>query len=114
MLKEGQIVLFKFPAADKTNAKMRPALVIKEIPGRYEDWLVCMISSQLAQQIAGFDEVIDSKAPDWEKSGLKIPSVIRIARLAVVHETILLGSIGEIEQSRLDRIKQQLAGWLLK
>lgn len=24
---------------------LRPALVIRELPGAYEDWLICMISS---------------------------------------------------------------------
>ena len=113
MIKEGQIVLFKFPLADKSDTKLRPALVIREIPGRYGDWLACMISSQLSQQVAGFDEVMDTKATDWEKSGLRIPSVIRVARVAVVHESVFLGGIGEVDPSRLDRIKQKPADWIL-
>jgi mRNA interferase MazF len=44
MIKEGQIVLFEFPPADKLDAELRPVLVIREIPGRYGDWLICMIS----------------------------------------------------------------------
>ena len=72
-----------------------------------------MVSSQLSQQITGFDEVIDRNATDWKRSGLKMPSVIRIARVAVVHESIFLGGIGEVDPSRLDRIKQKLADWML-
>ena len=36
------------------------------------------------QAVPGFDEVIDGDAGDFERSGLKVPSVIRVARLGVV------------------------------
>jgi mRNA interferase MazF len=113
MIREGQIVLFKFPLADKSDAKLRPALVLKKLPGHHNDWLICMISSQLSQRVADFDEVVDQEATDWERSGLKITSVVRIARLAVVHESILVGAIGEVAPSRLGRIMQKLSDWLL-
>ena len=59
------------------------------------------------------DEVVEREATDWKRSGLKVPSIIRIARVAVVHKSILLGGIGEVEPIRLDRIKRKLADWLL-
>ena len=62
--------------------------------------------------VANLDEVIDPGAPDWKRSGLKVPSVIRITRVAVAHESILLGTTGEVD-ANLDRIKQKLANWLL-
>jgi len=113
MIREGQIILFNFPSSDNSDAKLRPALVIRKIPGPYDDWLICMISSQLAQQVLNFDEVVDPGASDWKRSGLKVSSVIRITRVAVAHESILLGTIGEVDMNRLDRIKQKLANWLL-
>ena len=58
MISEGQIVLFRFPQTDQQSGKLRPALVVRKLPGRYEDWLVCMISSQLNQEVTGFDETI--------------------------------------------------------
>ncbi len=63
--------------------------------------------------VANLDEVIDPGAPDWKRSGLKVPSLIRITRVAVAHESILLGTTGEVDANRLDRIKQKLANWLL-
>jgi mRNA interferase MazF len=113
MIKEGQIVLFQFPLVDKPEAQLRPGLVIRKLRGHYNDWLLCMISSQVAQQVVDFDEVVDHEAKDWKQSGLKTPSVIKIARIAVVHQSILLGAIGEIEPRRLERIKRKLADWLL-
>ncbi len=43
MIREGQIVLFRFPYADHKEGKLRPALVIRQLPGVYEDWLSCTI-----------------------------------------------------------------------
>jgi len=71
-----------------------------------------MISSQLHQQIPDFDEVITSADSDFHQSGLKLASVIRISRLAVVNSDMLLGKLGRIDTQRLSRIKQRLASWI--
>jgi mRNA interferase MazF len=113
MIREGQIVLFRFPYTDNKEKKLRPALVIRQLPGVYEDWLICMISSQLSQEVSSFDEIISGEDSDFTSSGLKFASVIRIGRLAVVHKTILVGAIGEISADRLARIKNRLSDWLI-
>ena len=37
MIEEGQIVLFRFPQSDFRRGKVRPALVIRRLPGDYDD-----------------------------------------------------------------------------
>jgi mRNA interferase MazF len=112
MITEGQIVLFRFPRTDQQAGKLRPALVVRKLPGRYEDWLISMISSQLTQEMPGFDEIVSPNDPDFEDSGLKLASLIRIGRLAVVDADALLGNIGRIENIRLARIRQKLSRWI--
>lgn len=112
MIAEGLVVLFRYPQADQTEGKLRPALVVRELPGQFNDWLICMISSQLHQRIPDFDEVITPNDSDFRQSGLKLPSVIRIGRLAVVEGNILLGKLGQIDNQRLSLIKQRLARWI--
>lgn len=112
MIREGQVALFRFPQTDQTSGKLRPALVLRKLPGPHEDWLICMISSQLSQQIPSFDEVLNQDDPDFERSGLKTSSIIRVGRLAVVERSILLGAIGEIDSQRLIRIKSRLSAWI--
>ena len=112
MIIEGQIVLFRFPQTDQQIGKLRPALIIRKSPGRYNDWLICMISTQLDQEISGFDEMIAASDSDFAESGLKAPSLIRVSRLAVVNGDIILGKIGQIDNLRLNRIKQNLSQWL--
>jgi mRNA interferase MazF len=112
MIAEGQIVLFRFPQTDQQSGKLRPAVVVRKLPGRYEDWLISMISSQLSQETPGFDEIISPNDPDFKNSGLKLTSLIRISRLAVVNADILLGNIGRIDDIRLARIRQKLSQWI--
>lgn len=112
MKESGQSVLFRFPRTDLVVGKLRPALLISEAPGPYDDWLICMISSQLHQQIEGFDELIEEGDTDFQQSGLKKTSVVRISRLAVVEGDVLEGSIGRISSDRMQRIRRRLADWI--
>jgi len=114
MKQVGQIALFRFPQADLEEGKLRPALLLAQFPGEYDDWLVCMISSQIRHYISGFDEVVREDDSDFPQSGLKTPSVIRVGRLAVVEGKILLGAIGQISPKRLAHIKEHLTSWLNK
>ncbi len=112
MKQAGQIVLFRFPRADLEEGKLRPALLLGKLPGDYDDWLICMISSQTRHFVQEFDEIVRDNDPDFAESGLKVVSIIRIGRLAVVQGGILLGAIGQIAPERLQRIKGRLAEWL--
>ena len=112
--KAGQIVLFRFPSTDLILGSLRPSLLVAPIPSSYDDWLVCMISSQIHQAIPNFDEIIQITDADFAKTRLKTESVIRLSRLAVVSETIFVGKLGEISQARLQRVKENLADWIRK
>ena len=84
MKEAGQVVVFRFPQADLEEGKLRPALLLGKLPGNYDDWLICMISSQTRQYVEGFDEIVQERDNDFGESGLKVTSVIRVGRLAVV------------------------------
>jgi mRNA interferase MazF len=109
----GQVVLFRFPDTDQAQGKLRPALLLGRFPGDYDDWLICMISSQLRHCTAGFDEMVSEGDPDFAASGLKSRSVIRVGRLAVAAGEIVVGAIGQIASERLHRVKTRLADWLV-
>ncbi len=111
MKQAGQIVLTPFPHTDLSGTKLRPVLMLRRT-ARYDDWLVCMVSSKLDQAEAGFDEVLAATDGDFAASGLKAPSVLRLSRLAVLEGSLLIGSIGTIDGARLDRVRQRLARWI--
>lgn len=112
MPSEGQIVLFRFPQTDQTAGKLRPALVLRRLPGQHNDWLICMISSNLDQEVPEFDEVSTPDDFDFKETGLKITSLIRIGRIAVVDGDILLGKLGQIDAQRLLRLRYKLSRWI--
>ena len=111
MKEAGQVVVFRFPQTDLEEGKLRPALLLGKLPGEYNDWLICMISSQTRQYIKGFDEIIQVNDTDFGESGLKVTSVIRVGRLAVVSGEILIGAIGQVSNPRLSRVKKHLSDW---
>lgn len=111
MKQAGQIVLTPFPYTDLSGAKLRPVLMLRRA-SRFDDWLVCMVSSRIEQAETGFDEILRPTEADFSTSGLKAPSVLRLSRLAVLEGSLLIGSIGTIDGARLDRIRQRIARWI--
>lgn len=109
----GQVVLFRFPQTDLVEGKLRPALLISSVPGPFDDWLICMITSQLRHEVEGFDETIRPTDDDFAESGLKTESLIRLGRLAVVNGSVLLGAIGQLSSGRFDRITRRIADWVV-
>lgn len=85
-MKPGDVVLIRFPQADLQAGKLRPALVIAVAPGQHADLLLALISSRIYQAVANFDELIDTSDSDYATTGLKVRSVVRLARLATVED----------------------------
>ena len=111
-MKPGDIVLLRFPQADLSAGKLRPALVVAIAPGRHPDVLLSLITSRAYQEIPDFDEAIAPADADFASSGLKARSVVRLARLVSVDETIINARLGEISPERLRRVKKRLTDWL--
>lgn len=112
MIEEGQIVLFTFPLADQGVGKLRPALVLRQVPGVHDDWLVCMISSRISQKLPDLDEMIVREDSDFATTGLNLPSLVRVTRLAVASADIFHGAVGRLTPERLQRIRVRLARWI--
>ena len=112
MTQAGDIVLFRFPQTDLAEGKLRPALLLKKVPGPYDDWLICMVSTQLHQQIEPLEVIIRSVDPEFEETGLKKSSLIRTSRLAVVDASIFEGKLGALRRSRLEEVRERIAAWL--
>ena len=72
-----------------------------------------MVSSQLQQIDASLNEVVSPSDADFAATGLKVASVLRLSRLAVLDGALLMGSLGAISNERLQRIRQRLAAWIL-
>lgn len=109
---EGEIVLVAIQQADG-RIKNRPAVYLREVRP-YGDLLVCGISTQLRQQVSGFDEIIGTTETDFAQSGLSAPSLIRLGYLATVPENHVLGTIGSIAKERHERLLRSLSEYLVE
>lgn len=112
MKQAGQIVLVPFPFTDLSGTKPRPVLMLRKTSVQFDDWLVCMVSSQLQQIDSSLHEVLSPSDADFAATGLKVTSVLRLSRLAVLDGSLLMGSLGAISDERLQRIRQRLAAWI--
>ncbi len=106
-MKESNVILTPLPQADG-QIKNRPAVILREMPP-FGDMLVCGISTQLRQEVKGFDEVILATDPDFEQSNLLAPSLIRLGFLAILPRTRILGAIGNISRDRHHRLLEALS-----
>ena len=106
----GDVALTPLPQADG-RTKPRPVIVLRQMP-HFGDWLVCGVSTQLQQEVAGFDEIVAPAHADFRQSGLKVPSLIRLGFLAVLPSDRLLGVLGSISSERHDRLVQRLGAFL--
>jgi len=111
-MKEGDVVLTPIPQADGTQ-KNRPALVLREMP-HYRDLLVCGVSTQLQQQVEGFDEVIAPHDAGFATSGLLSESLVRLGFLAMLPRKRILGSIGSVSPERHKRLLKRLSDYLVE
>ena len=93
----GDIVLLKFPFTDGKSYKRRPALIIND----YDDGdiIVCRITSQI------YETQFDLNINNWEKSGLRLPSVIRVHKLATLEKDLVEVKIGQIDNSTKEKIR---------
>jgi len=108
MMNEGDLVLTPLPQANGL-VKLRPAILLRQMPG-FGDWLVCGVSSQLHQEVQGFDDLVLKAHSDYSISGLKVPSLIRLGFLAVLPVGRFTGVIGSISPERHLRLLNRLAG----
>lgn len=107
---ERDVVLTPVPQANG-QIKNRPAVVLREMRP-YGDLLVCGVSTQLNQQVFGFDEAILPTEADFVASGLASASLIRLGFLAIVPRNRIAGSIGAISPERHRRLLQTLSDYL--
>lgn len=112
MKQAGHIALMPFPFTNLTNSKKRPVLLLRKLDNAHDDWLVCMVSSQIHQFNPDLDWVISADDADFAPSGLKVPSVFRLSRIAVLDGSLLIGKLGELSDERLNHLRIRLARWI--
>ena len=108
----GDVVLISLPVLGGSASKLRPALLLAELPGPYQNQLLCGISTQLHQLGTNWDELIQPGDADYPASGLHRASIIRLSYLHAADKGEIAGVIGHIEAARLQRLRRRLSDYL--
>jgi mRNA interferase MazF len=110
-MNQGDVLLTPVPQANGI-VKNRPAIFLREMPP-FRDLLVCGISTQLHQEVKGFDDVVDQSDADFASTGLRTTSLIRLGFLAVLPRSAVIGSIGSVSPERHKRLLTRLSNYLI-
>lgn len=97
---KGEIILVKFPFTDLTRSKLRPAMVLAE---RGQDILTAFITSN-TENLNNDEIIIEAD----EKNKLKQKSKINLFKIATLKKDLVLGKLGNINESLLNRIDEKL------
>jgi mRNA interferase MazF len=111
-MQEGDIVLALLPQASR-ESKLRPAVLLRRFEP-HGDFLLCGVSTQLHQTVAGFDELLCEGDLDFAETGLRAASVIRLGFLATQPSRTIRGVLGKIKPERHARLLRRLAQYLTK
>ena len=96
----GEILLAALGFSNQSGVKNRPVLVIRD--GGDDDLLVVPITSH-----AGRSQQ-DIFVNEWRNSGLRLPSVARLEKLATIEKSAIVRPLGALSKTDRSQIKSAL------
>ncbi|MBN1591845.1 MAG: type II toxin-antitoxin system PemK/MazF family toxin [Candidatus Coatesbacteria bacterium] len=103
-----RIVLIPFPFDDLHASKVRPAVCLCEPKGAFKHVIVAFISSRIPPVRLESDLLIDAGRPDFNVTGLKVASTIRLHRLMTVPVSAIVRELGCIPDDKVSEIRLKL------
>jgi mRNA interferase MazF len=106
---KGKIVLIPFPFTDLTSTKLRPALVLYESE---KDVVVAFISSRISKTRL-VDVLIDESHSEFKQTGFKLPSIVKLDKIATISKELIVGEIGEVGPKLRKEINDKVSKTLM-
>jgi mRNA interferase MazF len=103
---KGDVVVIPFPFSDLSSIKLRPALIIVELPNR--DVILCHITSK--QKTDGFS--ISLEKNDFTSGGLDQLSFIRPNRIFTAEKSIIRYRAGTIPAEKQKEVRNKIVSLL--
>ncbi|MEI7939830.1 MAG: type II toxin-antitoxin system PemK/MazF family toxin [Verrucomicrobiota bacterium] len=100
---QGEILLVSLVFSSQAGTKRRPVVVVYDSVDA--DLLVAPITSHVAR--TSFDVTVTQR----QRAGLRLPSVVRVDKLATIEKTTILRQLGEVPPSDWDSITTALRGF---
>jgi mRNA interferase MazF len=96
----GDILLVPVVFSDGSGHKNRPVVVVYDSDDA--DLLVAPVTSQIARSSR------DLPVANWQRAGLRLPSVVRLEKLATVEKSTVTRRMGQLAPDDWERMKAVL------
>ena len=96
-MQPGEIYLAKFPFGDVPGMKIRPVLLLTTEVGAVPEILVAYISSVIPTRILPSDLILDPAVSEFRSTNLKVPSALRLHKLATLYCSSLARYLGVVD-----------------
>lgn len=104
----GEIHLASFPFGGTVGTKIRPVLLLTGPLGPVPEVLVAYITSNIAPTLLTTDIVLDPKQGMHASTNLRTVSLLRLPKLATIHQTDLVRHLGKISPSAWGEVEAKL------
>jgi mRNA interferase MazF len=92
----GEIYFAQFPFGGSARMKLRPVLLLTGPVGSVPELLTAYITSVMPAPLLPSDIMLDPSQPEHASSGLKMRSVIRLHKLATLHQRLIVRYLGKL------------------
>jgi mRNA interferase MazF len=92
----GKVVLVPFPFDDLSATKLRPAVCLTEPIGANRHVVVAFITSREIFDLLPTDIALPINHPDFQATGLRVNSVLRLHRLITLSTKIIQRELGRL------------------
>jgi mRNA interferase MazF len=106
----GKVVLVPFPFDDLTAVKVRPAVCLTTLIGPHQHMVLAFITSKAAGANEESDLQLPVTDPDFQATGLKVSSALRLHRLTTLRWSVAIRQLGTLSP----RLMRQVEGRLKK
>jgi mRNA interferase MazF len=106
---KGKIVLIQFPFDNLSDLKVRPAYRLTNAIGDYHHIIFSLITSRIPTTILVTDLIVDRTHPDFNLSGLRQPSTIRLDHLVTLRQSMIRRELGALNLATQHKIAEIIA-----
>lgn len=104
----GEIYLASFPFGGTVGTKVRPVLLLTGPVGPVPEVLVGYITSVVPANLLPTDIVLDPSQPECKTTNLKTVSILRLHKLATIHQTDLVRLLGALSPAVWQEVEIKL------
>ncbi len=104
----GKVVLVPFPFDDLTAQKVRPAICLTNPLGSHHHVVLAFITSKIPNDLLETDVVLDSNSADFDITGLRVSSTLRLHRLMTVTTALIKRELGELSPKMRVEVAEKL------